>query len=87
MTSPARWGCSGPWRTSNNMSELKFRITNLNCEACAKVSELALKKLPGVTAVHINEKTGEAYMVGEQTIEFAVVGDCLAEKGFKASLE
>ncbi len=69
------------------MSELKFRITNLNCEACAKVSELTLRKLPGVTAVNINEITGEAYVVGEQAIEFATVRDRLAEKGYEALLE
>jgi copper chaperone CopZ len=40
------------------MTETKFKITNITCEACVKLSTVALKKLPGFESVNIDEKSG-----------------------------
>ncbi len=41
------------------MSNLNFKITNITCDACVKVSTMVLKKIPGVTDVQINSENGD----------------------------
>jgi len=38
----------------------KFVLKNLHCEACGKVSQMKIKKIEGVTNVHINQHGKEA---------------------------
>lgn len=37
---------------------MKFKITNLDCEACIKLSEMALKGIDGVTNASVDLKSG-----------------------------
>lgn len=45
------------------MSTTKFLLTNLNCAACGKVSQMKLSKIAGVASIHLeqngNQATGE----------------------------
>jgi copper chaperone CopZ len=41
------------------MNETKFKITNFDCAACAKLSKKALEKVDGIAEVKIDEKSGE----------------------------
>lgn len=34
---------------------VNFKITNLTCDACIKISSIALKKIPGVKNVEIKQ--------------------------------
>lgn len=54
-----------------------FTITNITCDACIKLSSMALKKIPGVTSVEI-DKNGNTVIeskkeVSEQEIRSALV--------------
>jgi hypothetical protein len=42
------------------MSSIKFLLTKLNCDACAKVSRIKISKIEGVTKVEINSRGNEA---------------------------
>lgn len=64
------------------MSELTFTITNLTCEACVKLSTMALRKLPGVTDVSIDLKTGAARLSSEKPIDLNDVTELLKTKGY-----
>jgi copper chaperone CopZ len=47
------------------MVTFKFKITNLTCEACVKLSTMALKTIPGVADIKI-AATGESEAVFNQ---------------------
>ena len=67
------------------MSELTFRITNLNCEACVKLSTKALLKMPGVTEASVDLPTGNARVVSNGPLNPSDVTALLDEKGFVAA--
>ena len=41
------------------MQTINFKITNITCPACVKLSEMALKKVPGISNIKIEHQTGE----------------------------
>lgn len=41
------------------METINFKITNITCPACVKLSEMALKKIPGISNIKINQQSGE----------------------------
>lgn len=41
------------------MNSINFKITNITCDACVKISMMVLKKIPGVSDVQIDSKTGD----------------------------
>lgn len=64
------------------MTELTFKITNLTCEACIKVSTITLRKLPGVTEVAVDLSTGIGHIVSEESINQNDVTIALKTKGY-----
>ena len=50
------------------MSTINFKITNLTCPACVKLSEMALRKIPGVTYAKVELETGVATVESERDI-------------------
>jgi len=50
------------------MSEIEFKITNLTCEACVKLSIKVLKKIPGVSDAVIDLSTGLAKVQADQAV-------------------
>jgi copper chaperone CopZ len=42
------------------MNTTKFLLSNLNCEACAKVSQMKIGKIEGVTKVEVSSRGNEA---------------------------
>ena len=44
------------------MNIFNFRITNLTCEACIKLSTMALKNIPGVSDVNIDLGSGRSQL-------------------------
>lgn len=67
------------------MPEFNFMITNLNCEACVKLSTMALRKLPGVTDVSIELSTGATHIASTETISSDDVLEALKAKGYSVS--
>lgn len=63
------------------MMTLTFKITNLHCDACVKVTTMALQKLPGVMEVTV-DKTGAGRIVSEEPIERHGVTEALKAKGY-----
>lgn len=45
-----------------------FTITNITCDACIKISTMALNKIPGVKSVKI-DKNGQTSVESEREIE------------------
>lgn len=46
----------------------KFKITNLTCEACIKLSTMALKKILGVFDVAVDLATGDAEIKSDRVV-------------------
>lgn len=63
------------------MIKTNFKITNLDCEACIKLSTSALKSLPGVQTVSIDLKTGAVAVESDQELNWEDVKHCLDEVG------
>lgn len=61
-----------------------FKITNLTCDACVKISSMALKKLPGVKNVEIKED-GSALLESDKEITWEEIENALAKVDKKVS--
>lgn len=65
------------------MSKINFKITNIACEACIKLSSMALKKIPGVKSVEI-ESNGSAAIESDKEIAREDIAGALAKVDKKA---
>lgn len=61
------------------MIKNNFKITNLDCEACIKLSTMALKSLPGVQTVKIDLKTGMTEVESDEELNLEDIQKSLAE--------
>lgn len=52
------------------MPEIKFKITNLTCESCVKLSVLSLNKINSVNKVEVDLVTGFSKVNSDQVISF-----------------
>ena len=52
------------------MPSIQFRITNIDCPACIKLSYSALEDLKGVTGVEIDPKSGNVKVESDREISF-----------------
>ncbi len=68
------------------MSELTFRITNLNCEACVKISTKALSKIPGVTDASVDLASGAVKINSASPIDTSLIVETLKAKDFETDL-
>lgn len=66
------------------MHHLKFTVTNFSCSACAKLCCMALQKLPSVSEVVADDKTGAVSLTAASPIEFTTVRHLLAQRGYRA---
>jgi copper chaperone CopZ len=66
------------------MPNQNFKITNLTCQACIKLSTKALEEIPGVIKVTIDLSTGLVEMVVEHEIVWAEIVKILREIGKEA---
>ncbi|MEK7644245.1 MAG: heavy-metal-associated domain-containing protein [Patescibacteria group bacterium] len=62
-----------------------FKITNITCAACIKLSDSVLKKIPGVTAVRI-ESDGLGAIESDRDISWNEIISALAEVDKTAEL-
>lgn len=69
------------------MFEYNFKITNLTCEACIKLSETALKSLPGVADAKVNLKTGDTFVKSNRELGWEEIKNSLTEVGKTAQAE
>ena len=60
------------------MYNLNFKITDLNCDACVKLSLSALKRIEGITSVKIDQKSGSAEILAEKNIAWDDIVNALA---------
>lgn len=60
------------------MYKNNFKIINLDCEACIKLSTMALKKLSGVQTVNIDLKTGMTELESDQELNWEDIKSSLA---------
>ena len=65
--------------------KMNFKITNIHCDACVKLSDSALKSISGVTGVVI-EKNGATVIESDQEIAWEKITSALAKVGKEASL-
>ena len=66
------------------MYTTKFKITNLDCEACIKLSIRVLKKIHGVIGVKVDLKSGEAELITEHEIAWDQIFSALQSVGKQA---
>ncbi len=59
------------------MVNQKFRITNLDCAACIKLSTMALKKISGVGDVVIDLATGVAEITSDHEVAWEEITGAL----------
>ncbi len=68
------------------MHELNFRITNLTCDACIKMTTMILQRLSsGVTEATVDLATGAAHLVSEDKISSEEVIAALGAKGYQTA--
>lgn len=70
---------------TNLYMKTNFKITNIDCEACIKLSNSTLKNLPGVKNVQI-EKDGIGFIESDRDIAWGEIELALAEVDKKAVL-
>lgn len=58
--------------------EIKFKINDVTCGACVKLSSMALEKIPGVKKVEI-KSNGEAMIESDKEITNEEISDALAK--------
>jgi len=63
------------------MITFNFKITNLDCPACIKLSTGALRKISGVSEVEIDLKTGAAKIVSDSEIAWEQIYSALQAIG------
>lgn len=61
------------------MPQYNFKIVNLDCPACIKLSTSALKSLSGVQDVKIDLKTGDTQVVSENELNWEDIKSSLAQ--------
>ena len=59
------------------MSVITFRITNLTCGACVKLSTMALKKISGVTNTVVDLATGSVELEADRDVAWEEIVDAL----------
>ncbi len=68
------------------MYELNFRITNLTCGACIKMTTMIMRRLSaGVTEATVDLETGDAHLVSEEKISPEQVVAALGAKGYQTA--
>lgn len=63
------------------MMNYQFKITNLTCDACVKVSESVLKKISGVLEVAVDRETGLGKIQAERVIVQEEIESALRQVG------
>lgn len=63
------------------MTTLKFKITNLTCEACVKLSNMALGDIPGAIDISIDQKTGIVNLKSDREIAWTEIESALKTVG------
>ena len=66
------------------MNTQKFKITNMDCEACVKLSTMALGEIPGVINIVIDFKSGLGSFDSEKEIPWPEVEAALKAVGKNA---
>lgn len=68
------------------MYELNFRITNLTCDACIKMTTMSLRRLSSsVTEATVDLETGETHLVSEEKISPEQIAAALGAKGYQTA--
>lgn len=68
------------------MYELNFRITNLTCDACIKMTTMTLRRLAtNVTEATVDLATGAVHLVSEEKITPENVAVALGAKGYQTA--
>ena len=62
-----------------HMNTLSFTITNITCSACVKLSTIALKALPNITSIDIDQTTGDGHITSTDPLSWEQVKNALAE--------
>lgn len=65
------------------MNTLRFTITNLTCEACVKVCTMILKRIPGVSDVSIDRKTGTAFLESSAPLDLDAIRYQLSKEHYQ----
>jgi copper chaperone CopZ len=63
---------------------LQFKITNLTCSACIKLSVMALEKISGVTKATVDLTTGLADLSSEREVAWDEIVNALHSVGKEA---
>ena len=58
-----------------------FRITNISCEACVKLSTAVLREIPRIKDISIDIHTGESFVEATEPIPFITIQTALREIG------
>lgn len=64
--------------------QIKFKVTNIDCGACVKLINMAMRELDGVENVEVDEKTGMVNVTADREIAWPVIEVALKEVGKNA---
>lgn len=66
------------------MNNINFKLGGLHCEACVKLVTSRFKKIPGVSDVKIDFKSGQAEVTSSKEIDLEILRESL--DGFDYSI-
>lgn len=61
------------------MFQREFHITNITCDACVKLSTMALKDIPGMMSVSVDQKTGKVVIHADREVSKEEINKSLQE--------
>lgn len=65
---------------------MNFKISGLTCDACVKLSAKRIGRIPGVSAVQVDQDSGQASLVATREVTLAEINESLKGTEYRADL-
>ena len=70
---------------SEGVTQARYRVTGMDCGACASKIDTALRRVPGVSEVAVSVQSGVLSLAHDERVEEAAVTKTLSKLGFGAT--
>lgn len=66
-------------------AERVVRIEGMHCGSCAKLVEMALREIPGVSSAAVGFESGRAVVTHDGSVADEAIGRAVSETGYTAA--
>ena len=70
---------------SEGVTQARYRVTGMDCGACASKIDTALRRVPGVSEVAVSFQSGVLSLAHDERVDEAAVTKTLSKLGFGAT--